>query len=144
MSAQPNACGAVFLSYAREDAEPARRIAEALRGFGIEVWFDLCELRGGDVWDQKIRRQIKERSEEHTSELQSQSNLVCRLLLEKKNSIVRDAGVPSPGRTCASPLHRRSLRSFGPSSASNTASSLTRVLPSCRLQVLCRTRRAPP
>src|SRR2546427_1080872 len=27
---------------------------------------------------------IRERSEEHTSELQSQSNLVCRLLLEKK------------------------------------------------------------
>src|SRR2546427_4771927 len=30
------------------------------------------------------------RSEEHTSELQSQSNLVCRLLLEKKNKIVPD------------------------------------------------------
>src|SRR2546427_2292767 len=29
------------------------------------------------------------RSEEHTSELQSQSNLVCRLLLEKKKRIVR-------------------------------------------------------
>src|SRR2546430_5507904 len=29
------------------------------------------------------------RSEEHTSELQSQSNLVCRLLLEKKNTITR-------------------------------------------------------
>src|SRR2546427_3802582 len=28
------------------------------------------------------------RSEEHTSELQSQSNVVCRLLLEKKNSIL--------------------------------------------------------
>src|SRR2546430_8614311 len=28
---------------------------------------------------------IPDRSEEHTSELQSQSNLVCRLLLEKKN-----------------------------------------------------------
>src|SRR2546430_7570176 len=28
------------------------------------------------------------RSEEHTSELQSQSNLVCRLLLEKKNNQV--------------------------------------------------------
>src|SRR2546430_5994138 len=27
-----------------------------------------------------------DRSEEHTSELQSQSNLVCRLLLEKKNN----------------------------------------------------------
>src|SRR2546430_7975742 len=30
------------------------------------------------------RRRRKARSEEHTSELQSQSNLVCRLLLEKK------------------------------------------------------------
>src|SRR2546430_5581720 len=35
-----------------------------------------------------------ERSEEHTSELQSQSNLVCRLLLEKKNNVV-----PVLGRT---------------------------------------------
>src|SRR2546430_4392481 len=32
------------------------------------------------------------RSEEHTSELQSQSNLVCRLLLEKKNVHKRAAG----------------------------------------------------
>src|SRR2546430_5819346 len=30
---------------------------------------------------------ISSRSEEHTSELQSQSNLVCRLLLEKKKKI---------------------------------------------------------
>src|SRR3989475_7741629 len=29
------------------------------------------------------------RSEEHTSELQSQSNLVCRLLLEKKKKIIK-------------------------------------------------------
>src|SRR2546430_6221787 len=33
-----------------------------------------------------VRRRLLQRSEEHTSELQSQSNLVCRLLLEKKNS----------------------------------------------------------
>src|SRR2546430_12523654 len=32
-----------------------------------------------------LYRRLK-RSEEHTSELQSQSNLVCRLLLEKKNT----------------------------------------------------------
>ena len=51
---------AVFLSYAREDATAARRIAEALRSSGVEVWFDENELRGGDAWDQKIRRQIKE------------------------------------------------------------------------------------
>src|SRR2546427_8635861 len=35
------------------------------------------------------------RSEEHTSELQSQSNLVCRLLLEKKNN--RSSGPPPLG-----------------------------------------------
>src|SRR2546430_7735363 len=29
--------------------------------------------------------EVQQRSEEHTSELQSQSNLVCRLLLDKKN-----------------------------------------------------------
>src|SRR2546430_3967074 len=34
-------------------------------------------------------RQDLRRSEEHTSELQSQSNLVCRLLLEKKNTALR-------------------------------------------------------
>src|SRR5256886_5278916 len=33
----------------------------------------------------------RSRSEEHTSELQSQSNLVCRLLLEKKNIIYQHA-----------------------------------------------------
>src|SRR2546430_7609047 len=32
------------------------------------------------------RESIENRSEEHTSELQSQSNLVCRLLLEKKKN----------------------------------------------------------
>ncbi len=51
---------AVFLSYAREDAAAARRIAEALRASGVEVWFDETELRGGDAWDAKIRRQIRE------------------------------------------------------------------------------------
>src|SRR2546430_10158547 len=34
-----------------------------------------------------MHRICQTRSEEHTSELQSQSNLVCRLLLEKKNTL---------------------------------------------------------
>ncbi len=51
---------AAFLSYASQDAEAARRLCEALRTAGVEVWFDQSELRGGDAWDQKIRRQIKE------------------------------------------------------------------------------------
>ena len=34
--------------------------ATGLRAAGIEVWFDQNELVGGDAWDQKIRRQIKD------------------------------------------------------------------------------------
>jgi TolB-like protein/Flp pilus assembly protein TadD len=52
-------CHAVFISYASQDAEAAGRICEALRAAGIEVWFDQSELRGGDAWDQSIRKQIK-------------------------------------------------------------------------------------
>jgi TolB-like protein/Flp pilus assembly protein TadD len=51
--------GAVFLSYASQDAEAAQRICQALRSAGVEVWFDQSELRGGDAWDQSIRKQIK-------------------------------------------------------------------------------------
>jgi TolB-like protein/Tfp pilus assembly protein PilF len=52
--------GAVFLSHASQDADAARRICDALRAAGIEVWFDQSELRGGDVWDRRIREQIHE------------------------------------------------------------------------------------
>jgi len=49
---------AVFLSYASQDAEAAKRICEVLRAAGVEVWFDQNELVGGDQWDAKIRGQI--------------------------------------------------------------------------------------
>lgn len=51
---------AVFLSYASQDSEAARRICAALQARGIEVWFDQSDLRGGDVWDQRIRQQIRD------------------------------------------------------------------------------------
>ncbi len=51
---------AIFLSYASQDAAAAKRISDELTASGLEVWFDQSELRGGDAWDQKIRRQIKE------------------------------------------------------------------------------------
>jgi len=50
---------AVFLSYASQDANAAQNLCNALRAAGIEVWFDLSELRGGDAWDAMIRRKIK-------------------------------------------------------------------------------------
>src|SRR2546430_13260996 len=48
---------------------------------------------GRVVFDRAGRVEVgraEDRSEEHTSELQSQSNLVCRLLLEKKKKISID------------------------------------------------------
>jgi TIR domain len=52
---------AVFLSYASEDAAAALQICTALRGAGIEVWFDQSELRGEDqesqrAWDELIAK----------------------------------------------------------------------------------------
>jgi len=50
--------GAVFLSYASQDAEAAQKICDALRSAGVDVWFDQSELRGGDAWDRQIRERI--------------------------------------------------------------------------------------
>src|SRR2546430_11467460 len=53
-------------------------------GPGIDCVLHVGEFpRGYRAWTKRARC----RSEEHTSELQSQSNLVCRLLLEKKNKV---------------------------------------------------------
>src|SRR2546430_10943252 len=61
--------------FARQGLDPA---ASSLR----------TGIFGAEPWTEALRAQIESRaglrSEEHTSELQSQSNLVCRLLLEKK------------------------------------------------------------
>src|SRR5436190_7058704 len=53
------------------------------------------------------RRRRRRRSEEHTSELQSHSDLVCRLLLEKKK-LIRDA-LRSEDTLPAQPLLSRVL-----------------------------------
>lgn len=50
----------VFLSYASEDRPAVRRLRDALVAAGLEVWYDENELTGGDAWDRKIRRQIRE------------------------------------------------------------------------------------
>jgi TolB-like protein len=50
----------VFLSYASADREAARALRDALPAFGLEVWYDESELGGGELWDQKIRKQIRE------------------------------------------------------------------------------------
>src|SRR2546427_1150779 len=63
--------------------QPAKRERVAALAREFENKRFLGELR-------LVGKFLRERSEEHTSELQSQSNLVCRLLLEKKKKKTRE------------------------------------------------------
>src|SRR5438132_5724681 len=48
-----------------------------------------ADRRGANRAAQQMRVRARPRSEEHTSELQSHSDLVCRLLLEKKKKTIK-------------------------------------------------------
>ena len=50
----------VFISYASEDRAAARTLRDTLAAAGLDVWYDESDLGGGDAWDQKIRRQIRD------------------------------------------------------------------------------------
>src|SRR5205085_10880231 len=65
-----------------QDAAHGRHGAAAPDAAEVRPAGDLPDLEGRR--DRRAFRPQDGRSEEHTSELQSQSNLVCRLLLEKK------------------------------------------------------------
>src|SRR2546430_8462577 len=65
--------------------DQARRVPRTPRAYFLDPGGD----RLGDhleVPELRAARRGLDRSEEHTSELQSQSNIVCRLLLEKKKN----------------------------------------------------------
>src|SRR2546430_4843995 len=61
-------------------------VPSCLRGLLISSYLDSVAITENGYLEPRSIREIppRARSEEHTSELQSQSNLVCRLLLEKK------------------------------------------------------------
>src|SRR5207302_11391010 len=69
-------------------AEEGRSLSSAMAEHP-QAFPELCigTIRAGEASGELgyALRQLVDRSEEHTSELQSRENLVCRLLLEKKN-----------------------------------------------------------
>src|SRR2546427_853831 len=69
--AASNVIDGIFLALRPEDMDRARK----------------------DIDRERFSKPVRLRSEEHTSELQSQSNLVCRLLLEKKKENVMEVPV---------------------------------------------------
>src|SRR5206468_12777344 len=73
----------IAIQKAQRQAEEARQKLEGIHLEGA----DLQQLKALSAVDASVFAELAgERSEEHTSELQSRSDLVCRLLLEKKKT----------------------------------------------------------
>src|SRR2546430_13716280 len=71
--------------------------------------------------------QTTERSEEHTSELQSQSNIVCRLLLEKKKNRIKYTSYPSSATPTCRILSPPNAQQYAASrSSANGSFAITR------------------
>src|SRR5437588_6834050 len=68
-----------------------RVVREGRLGQLLDALAEVPESQGAapKVWARLATADVARRSEEHTSELQSHSDLVCRLLLEKKKSMTR-------------------------------------------------------
>src|SRR5690349_22445368 len=83
---RPPPCYTLFpyttLFRSRERRDPQGRLGR------LDLRLPRRRGRGGDHHQARPRRRppLRVRSEEHTSELQSRRDLVCRLLLEKKNN----------------------------------------------------------
>src|SRR5256886_4490925 len=69
-----------------------RDVSADVDGLAHGVHGQSADLESGDgvlSAHDRVKQPDRSRSEEHTSELQSQSNLVCRLLLEKKKNYMK-------------------------------------------------------
>src|SRR5690554_1401433 len=62
------------------------QVAEVMNKYFTNFKIDREEFPGVDAYYMQALQLMTQRSEEHTSELQSRPHLVCRLLLEKKNT----------------------------------------------------------
>src|SRR5690606_42083563 len=91
---------------------PTRRSSDLAKliAYVKSAEFDVAGFKGRKLnyrsWNGQLRQPIlvstaklPVRSEEHTSELQSRENLVCRLLLEKKKQIAGEGGAAGPTRS---------------------------------------------
>src|SRR5438034_4727146 len=76
-----------------------RGLADGARGESAKAADQAESLRvRAELMQVDASRLVSTRSEEHTSELQSHSDLVCRLLLEKKKHTRRDHSPSAPAR----------------------------------------------
>src|SRR2546427_541373 len=129
------------LQLSREVTEAAARVQASLQRLALLVDGVLPNARGtveSVLRSYQVGRAefLTLRSEEHTSELQSQSNLVCRLLLEKKKTYLRATSGKSRGP--AAPAPRRNRR------RATSLTSRQSVVAHSRIESLVQRRSSPP
>ena len=49
----------VFISYSRQDMEFVQRLAADLQNAGLDVWWDLSDIQGSDVWEKRIEEGLR-------------------------------------------------------------------------------------
>src|SRR5207302_7989949 len=80
---QPGMLGMIFRKAQNKIQDPAKLRRLIVDLIDREQWMTLDADVKGDAYEGLLEKNAQDRSEEHTSELQSRENLVCRLLLEK-------------------------------------------------------------
>ena len=95
----------VFISYASEDADQARRLWDGLDRAGFEVWLDKVRLEGGDRWDPAIEQAIDQsdyvlvlQSRALVAKVDSYVNKEIALARERARRVAASVQVPHPAR----------------------------------------------
>src|SRR2546421_5685922 len=126
----------IQMSSRASEARPGTHSATAVRHEAMRIAGKRVET------DQTIEVLNPYRSEEHTSELQSRSDLVCRLLLEKKKktntSDDPDAAPPQPSRAVPGELAPPAVKILSLHVFDLYSSPSTVLLPDYRHERACR------
>src|SRR5690554_7158934 len=82
----PVCCSTFFSSTKNQEGTPAMAVTFSLMVVSVISFIFFSHSSISAISRSGVRTKLVQRSEEHTSELQSRPHLVCRLLLEKKKT----------------------------------------------------------
>lgn len=98
--------GSIFISYAHEDADAARRLARALLKIGADVWLDERRLQPGDWWEEEILAGIRREVRLFLPVIskQTESREEGYVFKEWRAAVERAKGIPPGGRRFIVPI----------------------------------------
>jgi hypothetical protein len=104
--AVPASQGSLFISYVREDAAAARRLAAALQKIGGDVWLDERRLQPGDPWEEEILTGIRREIRLFLPVIskQTEGREEGYVFKEWREAVERAKGIPPGGRRFIVPI----------------------------------------